>query len=102
MAKKLSARGMTVSACPLGTGVIITQTCEDGTPFTVHMTASEAKELSMTLDDAIQKVIKVSVNEKTVRSLFVLGFRLDQIATELNIPIEFVRKELVARGLLVT
>jgi|GEM_PF-4813307 len=100
MAKKLSARGMTVSACPLGTGVIFEQIDIEGSKMSVHLTASEAKELATALDTAVQRVIKTDFSEKTLISLFARGLRVDQIAAELNQPIEKVREEMIARGLL--
>jgi DNA-binding NarL/FixJ family response regulator len=100
MQEKLLERGMTVSACPLGTGVIIEQVERDGSRLSVHLTAVEAKALSSKLESAVQKLFRTEIYEKTILSLFARGLRVDQIAAELNLPIEKVREDMISRGLL--
>ncbi len=90
---------MKVSACPLGTGVIIEQSDTAGSAISIHLTPSEAKELSSALDSAVLQVMRTDISEKSLISLFARGLRIDQIAAELNQPIEKVREDMIARGL---
>lgn len=100
MAKNLSKRGMAVFDCPLGTGVVVEQSFNQDQSLTFHLTPSEALELADALDTAARKVIK-STAPKTIKSLFVQGLRIDQIASELNIPTLEVRSQLILCGLLI-
>ena len=72
----------------------------EGDEFTAHLTLTEARELASALVVAVHNARQSMVGTKNVSSLFVQGFRIDQIASQLNLTSKEVRAELIARGLL--
>lgn len=96
---QLADRGLSVKICPLGTGILLQQSNNQNDEFSAHLTLAEARELSVALVAAVQNAQQAMIGTKSVSSLYARGFRIDQIAFELNLTIKEVREQLSERGL---
>lgn len=93
----LSARGMSVRACSLGTGIILRQVSEESQELNLHLSVSEARELAGALVVEVQRHHAIQ-SETSISSLYVQGLALEEIALRLDISVDDVLKELTNRG----
>lgn len=97
----LTARGMSVQACSLGTGIVLRQAGQevDTEEICIHLSVTEARELAGALVIAVQRQHAIQT-ETSISSLFVQGLAIEDIAVRLEITVEDVMRELHLRGFL--
>jgi DNA-binding NarL/FixJ family response regulator len=93
----LTARGMSVQACPMGTGVVIRQSSNEEGEHVIHLSVAEARELAGSLVVEVQRHHAIQ-SEISISSLYVQGLALEEIALRLDITTKDVLNELTLRG----